>query len=294
MAYDIDGKLNDWGLDLINNSWSANQTWLPNYGIWFVVEDNADPNYLGENGIDLSKTGVHIRGMGKWFEKYDEPKIWDGSKWIIEPSPIQYVSVSGGEKWDIEAMYVDEDADYIYVAIITSQNSSGWNWGSNHYYPSDLALNLDADESTGGYGYEYGIKLSTEGSNGGGGVQFGIYKTSTNSCWTVPSYLAENKPSRIVVNNAQPNGTAIGAYKSLGKTDNGVKNWVIELAIPKENVGMKGKWLIGNPVPKVLHVTETCGNDHIDVPISVPEFLNLLIPVGILLGSVLYFKRRAK
>jgi len=294
LKYDIDGNLDDWGLDLtdLSKSWSENEIWLPDYGIWFVVEDNADPNYRDEVGD--AKTGVHIRGTGKWFEKYDEPKVWDGGRWVIEPSPIGSVTISQAEKWDIEAMYVDEDEDYIYVAIITSQNFRGWEWYGNYYYPSDLALNLDAEDTTGGYGYEYGIKLSTHGSNGGGGELFGIYQTTEEDDWTVPSYLKENKPARIDVDSAEYIEKAIGAYEPLGREDNDVENWVIELAIPKEKVGMDGRWLAGNPTGEVFHITETCGNDHIDVPISVPEFVSTLIPLGIIVGSVFYFRRNSK
>ena len=126
--YTADGSLSDWGVDLTND-WSQEASWLPNSGVSFVVEDNRDPTY-GETPI-----GVHIRGRGSSYTSYLEPKIQhNDGRFLTQPY--------GGEHYDMEAIYFDEDADCIYVALVTSENPSA----GGDQRPGDLALNLDNDK----------------------------------------------------------------------------------------------------------------------------------------------------
>jgi len=260
MAYTIDGDLSDWGVDLTGD-WSSNDTWVPNPGVRFVVEDNYDSDLAPYS----SYIGVHITGVSPTYSYYDEP----------------YQEPMGEELYDIEAMYVDENSTHIFVALVVSMES--WAIG-------DLALNLDANSSTGGYGYEYGVKLNTQY----GGILYGIYSTPSNDCWTQPIRHPNIKsPSKVDINNATYTGVnAIGAWRDTGITDYGRTNWVIELAIPKTAVGMAvGQSLYDAPLPKVIWMSEPCGNETINIPI--PEFMVLLIPVGLLLG-VIFLKARSK
>ena len=55
----------------------------------------------------------------------------------------------GGERYDVEALYFDNDADFFYFAMVTSFPMSGYNGVA----AGDLAIDLDGNN-----GYEYGIK----------------------------------------------------------------------------------------------------------------------------------------
>jgi len=266
LKYTIDGDLSDWGVDLTGD-WSLNDTWIPNNGVWYIVEDNNDPDRV------WYAPGVHIKGVAPGVEDYDEPPVYVPAYGRYAPPPI------GHERWDIEAMYADEDDDFIYIAVVTSQDPAGTSLDK----PGDLALNLDGDDTTGEYGYEWGI-----------------YTTGPNQSKIIylPDWsVAYDAPGRIVgiLPGGKVNGTAIMVYtrnstSNYPPDDHGRHNWVIEIAIPKTSVGVKGSIFYEPPFPKKIHLGENCGNDTIDIPI--PEFITLLIPAGIILGSVIYFRTR--
>jgi len=275
LKYTIDGDLSDWGVDLSGN-WSLNETWVPNDGVKFLVEDNRDPRYpVSPANPDYPYTGVHIKGTGSLYERYFEDPVYSShyNSYVYEPI--------GGEEWDLEAIYLDEDTDYIYVAVVTSlaPNAKG------DLAPGDLALNLDGDDTTGKYGYEYGVKLGTKT----GLTQWEIGYLPN---WTEPRYIPENRPSvfKGYLPGGHANGTAIGAYVQIPKSDYGEPNYVIEIAIPKDKIGMAGKSLqYDEPFPKIVHITDACGNDRVEFPI--PEFLSILIPVSIMFGIIYYLRK---
>jgi len=286
LKYNIDGNLSDWGVNLTGN-WSLNETWVPNEGIEFVVEDNNDPHHV------RYATGVHIKGVGSHYEYYYEPKVSCNGKEKVEPI--------GDEPYDVEAKYLDEDENYIYVAIVTSMNPNG----SGNLEPIDFAMNLDGDDSTGEYGYEYGVKLHESD----GIPQWNI---SYLPDWAEPGTCPDNAPGKMVglLPRGRWVGKAIGAYVqctscNLGEScgiryyfidpnstgcDHGVPNYVVEMAIPKSAVGMTGKNLTESPFPKVLWTCDTCGNDKIKN--SIPEFMTVVIPAAALICFVFFIHRR--
>lgn len=271
-AYTIDGDLSDWGVDLTGN-WSLNDTWVPNSGVEFIVEDNADPRW------DATYNGVHIQGTGSNYTRYYEDQVYctHYGKYMTEPI--------GGEYYDIEAKYFDEDSDYIYIAMVTSMDPDG----EGDPEPGDFSLDLDGDDSTGEYGYEYGVALHTSGT-----VQ--QWNITYLPDWAQPYYCEENAPGKILGlgTGGYYNGTANGAYfrnATYPPDDQGEPNWVIEMAIPKDKVGMAGKSLKDDePFPKALYACDTCGNDKIKN--SIPEFLTIAIPVGAILGLIYVHRRK--
>lgn len=253
--YTVDGDLSDWGIDL-SQDWSQNGTWLPSSGVSFIIEDNRDPQYSGI-------TGVHIKGTGSTYVPYNEPMIQhkDGY-WTVEPF--------GGEKYDMEAVYLDEDPSCIYVLLVTSIKPDAV---GNDNRPGDLAMNLDHDLSTGEYGYEYGVKLGDNYL-----TQFDIYSMPD---WEESVYFPNVKPT--IFKSGTNVGSATGAYVDAGKDDNGYKNYVVEVAIPKNMVGdPEDVWM------NMLHIADQCGNDYIPAP----EFVFAAIPVAII-GIVLAFAHRS-
>ena len=259
--YWIDGDLSDWGLDLTQN-WSVNSTWLPNSGVYFVVEDNRDPRY------GVPPMGVHIKGVGSSYSTYEEPKVQhrDG-RWIIEPYG------SPNEKYDIEAIYFDQDTECIYVAVVVGLGPDG----GGDYAPGDLALDIDGDGE-----YEYGVKLGTQ-TGSRDLEQFGIYENIT---WGTSNYIPENSPTVIL--SGDKVGEADGAYTSAYvPPDNGYDNYVVELAIPKSS--------IGNPQTPVsiydLHLSEGCGNEHIPAA-EFPTALSMVLLLTSPAFAYLIIKRR--
>lgn len=254
--YTIDGDLSDWGLDLTGD-WSQNGTWLPSSGVSFVAEDNRDPTW------GVLPYGVHIRGTGSSFSSYHEKKIQhNNGNWYIQPY--------GGEAYDMEAIYFDEDSDCFYVLVVTSESPTA----GGDKRPGDLALNLDRDGSTGMYGFEYGVKLGDNYLN-----QFDIYSMPD---WEESQYFPEVKPT-IFKSGASKTGTATGVYVDSGISDNGYTNYFIEVAVPKNLVGDPDDVSLND-----LYIGNWCGNDYIPAP----EFLFAAMPVAII-GIVLAFAHRS-
>jgi len=268
LNYTIDGDPSDWGIDILTGNWSLNDTWVPNDGVEFVVEDNVDPRWAGY------AHGVHIKGVGSNYTRYYEDKVWSShyNASVVEPL--------GGEPWDLEAKYLDEDDRYIYVLIVTSLAPDA----KGDSAPGDLALNLDGNSSTGEYGYEYGVKLGTNTGLSQGDIGY-------LPDWEVPKYIPENRPSvfKGYLSGGDKNGTATVVYKQIPVDDYGHHNYVIEMAIPKDKVGMAGKSL-KDPPTKTIHICDACGNEHIDN--SIPEFLTIVIPVGAILGLIYVHRRK--
>jgi len=271
-AYTIDGDLSDWGLSkLYTDDWSVNDTWLPNDGVRFVVEDNADPRYA-----QWKTPGVHIIGTGGRYEAYLEPLLVN----VNDPSDTEYPP-AGGEHFDLEAMYLDENETTIFLAIVISIKSPWW---------GDLALDLNGDGI-----YEYGVQLRSVLYPNFGVTRVPIYKTPTTDCW-IPAwnYVPEGGPNVNLINTSNPNvsinGTATVAYVDSGIVDNGYTNYFVEIAIPKDAVGMAGKNLPDPPLPKRIYFPENCGNDS--GGITIPEFPVLLIPLGVILGAIYFFRRK--
>jgi len=69
------------------------------------------------------------------------------------------------ERWDIEAMYFDDDADYLYFAVVSS------NAYSSHWARETLGFDLDGD----GF-YEYGAAIAN--TPVGGTTQKGFYSVN--------------------------------------------------------------------------------------------------------------------
>jgi len=279
----VDGDINDWGLNqLKTDDWSDFNTWVPTIdGISFFVEDNQDPFNTNADNYNASYTGVHIYGNKTFQDIYREPLLV-GNR--AEP----YGGKDGmfGEAYDIEAMYITENDTHIFVLIVFSTGLLG----DRPYELADLALNLDLDYSTGGYGYEYGLNLHRVHDTSG--AKYGIYKTPNDNCWTIPSPFQQNKPAEIDFSNVDPNavlGYATVEFSKLDKKDYGLDNYIAEIAIPKSAVGYPD--LPNDPaqVIKRFWIAEYCGND---AGPSIPEFTLLLIPIGIVLGLIAYLSRR--
>jgi len=120
-AYNIDGSVNDWGIDLTTTAASVQ-------------------GYLNTN----LPTGAYVDS-----ETEDNA---DGSSGSAPVGPGNTV----GNSYDVEAIYFDNDALYGYIAIITGFPSSGLqdpNDSSLWWDPGDIAIDV-------GNGWKYGIDVT--------------------------------------------------------------------------------------------------------------------------------------
>lgn len=116
--------------------------------------------------------------FGEW--KYDDRTIW-GDK------------PSGGEPYDVEALYFDDDDENIYIAIVTSFGGPA---GYSGITAGDIALDFGINsELVDGFSYDFGVNISSEtrrtnpSSNailGSSTVGTGFYQTE-NSDWYLGS-----------------------------------------------------------------------------------------------------------
>lgn len=177
----------------------------------------------------------------------------------------------GGQAYDVEALYVDYDAQYLYLALVTGHNPLTPNSG-NSYAPGDFAIDFGRDGI-----FEFG--LETTGSNGK--TKGGIYAVSQ---WGAGLWGGANEgPTSIL------NGVLLGMgdviYTTAGVTNMGVyaadRHFFYEARIPIALFG--ANW--GDKAFDV-HWTMNCANDSLTVdpvPSAVPEPATLaLLPLGLL------------
>ena len=129
-AYTIDGNLSDWGVAVnTGGDWSQTATWVPvgHEHVQFQIEDNVDPDsasdWHGDGTTPAYATGVHIIGNSPSYSVYDEPRVVNGPRagWAFPTG----ATGPNAERYDLEAMYADEDADYLYFAIVLSREILG-------------------------------------------------------------------------------------------------------------------------------------------------------------------------
>jgi hypothetical protein len=173
---------------------------------------------------------------------------------------------SGGELYDVEAMYCDLVGNMAYVALVTSFPGVGVD-GS---VPGDVGIDLDMDGT-----YEYGLR--TTGTRAGA-----IY---ADPIWTTTSGFPLSSPACIV------GGTLVDCqplvYRQTGFMDNGYPTWIMESRLDLSRLG-------GPPESFELHWTMSCGNDMLNLrtdPVPEPGTFFLLAPG---LAALWGFSRRRR
>ncbi len=267
----VDGNLDDWGLNALSgpsSDWSKTETWFPKSGISYIVEDNNNPLQASLPGYE--RTGVHITGQGSTYEFYNEMPITLNSGHSVTPP-------WAGEYYDLQALYMTQDANTIYIAAIASTPQAGLSTGGSDDQPGDLALNFGVAPGE-KYEYEYGVKLGTP--NAVGDYQPGdiVYLPD----WQNIGYITPAIPD-VMKSPALPGGGKVGnaqiSYTGtwLNHDDNGFPNYVIELAIPKQAVGNPG-----NIGLSAIQIAQNCQNDQL----FVPEFPAIAFSIGAIIGLI--------
>lgn len=187
----------------------------------------------------------------------------------------------GGQAYDVEALYIDYDAQYLYLALVTGHNPLTPNSG-NSYAPGDFAIDFGRDGI-----FEFG--LETTGSNGK--TRGGLYAVSQ---WGAGLWgVANEGPTSIL------SGTLLGmgdvVYTTVGVANMGIyaadRHFFYEARIP---VALFGAHWGGKAFD--VHWTMNCANDSLTVdpvPGAVPEPGTLaMLPLGLLGMGWLARRRR--
>ena len=285
--YSIDGDLSDWGITmdeiedgLVDDDVSA---WIPDcptcQDVDWIVENDLYSDYQSEctwneptHAWNFCEVGVHETGTYTSNTTYKEPRLMD----TRSNPPRQYVpQPSGGEKWDIEALYFDDDEYFVYFGIVTS-NITGM---------GDLYLEVN--------GNSYGVILQDHGTFKRGE----IYKDPT---WDTSWWAAKENGDPIITritSGTKVDGNAIIAINASDNpvpSDNNYPNYIMEIKIDKRLIGSPPINLEGN-----IGYALTCGNDYIEKRVTynyetIPEFGAILIPAGVILGFFYYHRSKNK
>lgn len=201
----------------------------------------------------------------------------------------------GGQAYDAEALYVDYDATYLYLGLITGLNPAT-RMGNNTYAPGDFLIDFGRDGK-----FEYGFTTTViKNANGSlyrptiqvgslyrvgdaaNGWYFGLWDNQNSS------YARGRDPVAVKAGTLVGSGQIAtgGAVTGYGKYSTDT-HYMIEAAIPRALFG--ADW----GLPFDVQWAMLCGNDVIkaDPPLPTPEPMSLAL-VGSALGALALSRRR--
>ena len=122
-------------------------------------------------------------------------------KQTIEDQHDSYLNPGyGGQKYDAEAMYLDWDANYLYVGVLTGLPSNNpHNPAGNSYGPGDIILDFGLDNNP-----EFAFKVITRNGLTKGKVYQPLSSPTTwhYGIWSAPNVLANG--SNPIGNEVRP------------------------------------------------------------------------------------------
>lgn len=188
----------------------------------------------------------------------DYTAYWSDTDFDVCDSTV----ISGGEPYDVEALYFDDDVQNLYISIVTSFDPPAGRidtrvGGGVLVVSGDVGLNLGLNGAASGvdpFNYDYAVNVNNEVRQSSGNAQANaspavggsIYRTS-NSDWYTGTPSNDADTPRDELTNFDPEyqggrGTdtgedAIVAYTRIdfdqGALENNYETYVIDLTIPR-------------------------------------------------------------
>lgn len=245
-------------------------------GLFVLVSSAPASAYVID--ANLGDWGVHQTGAASDWTPNSQTKAW-----IVEDQTgglnTKLTPGYGGQAYDVEALYLNYDAQYLYLALVTGHDPLTPNNGGS-YGPGDFAIDFGQNGS-----YDFGIETL-----GGDKVQGGVYAVTQ---WGAGLWGAANEgPTSIL--NGDLLGLANVAYSTTSITNMGIytadKHFVYEARIPTTLFG--AYWGADS---FAVQWTMNCANDSLQLnalkPGTVPEPGTLILfPIGMV--SLIWLSRR--
>lgn len=180
----------------------------------------------------------------------------------------------GGNEFDVEALYIGLDSNYLYLAVITGMPLGGRDgWGGHyteHYDPGDMALDITGDGV-----YDYAVDVSAAGALRSGNLVWENPMIEGGPAW---GGVAD--PLRVT---SWSNTESLAGYR-YGSFSG---RYAIEAMIDRAAIAP-----ITGSVK--LHWTMECGNDVGDLVHPIPEPATLLLLGGGLVATGVLKGRRKR
>ena len=244
-------------------------------------------------GVNLELTNTLSGGNNNWsfvLDSFEPTRRLETANWVqadwygnwnptsFTQSTVRGAAPSGGEWYDVEALYFDNDEENIYIVVVTSFPFEGRDLLGSTYSdvglkdtrispaiwvrPGDLSLNLGLN-STSGWSYDFGVNVANELRPDSGNIaamrnnnlDYRTYKTQ-NDAWylghpqnaptaqgELTNFDPEKYPDRVVYRtNATVNYYKLPFYdnNSLEIKENGADTWVIEVTLPRASLAYDG------------------------------------------------------
>lgn len=237
-------------------------------GLSLLVATSSATAYVIDG--NLADWGVQQNGTASDWTPNSQTKAW-----IVEDQTgdlnTRLTPGYGGQAYDVEAMYLSADAQYLYIAMITGHNPLTTD-GSGSYGPGDFAIDFGRNGS-----YEFGIETL-----GGDKVQGGVYAVTQ---WGAGLWGAANEGPTSILNGALL-GLADVTYSTTGIANLGIytadKHFVYEARVPTALFG--AYWGADS---FAVQWTMNCANDSLQLNAMRPEIIPTpgtlaLLPLGLI------------
>ena len=236
----------------------------------------------GKSGADAhinswaSTSATADSAVDDWYGKpameYDPfpnstPLVWGVGSWP-----------SGGEPYDVEAVYFDDDAANLYIAVVTSvPGCPGFIQPGLESYGYIMTGDLSLGINGAAYAFGVDINLNDTGEDAGTHgtdttIGTGLYATSSSDWYVGNARYARSGTYRPNFNGAAMPGSFVGdvgvEYVGTGLVENEFETFVLGVTIPRS--------LVGGLLPgDTVHVryASACRNDVLGVCGSVDTYV---------------------